>query len=120
MLFLLLLMIAPGCTTKPTSEAKDIIPSDSLVMILSDIQLIESALYIKQNEGKDIRSYSDHYYRYLYAKYHTDAQKIQNSLRYYQENPEKLESIYKTVLDSLSRKQSEAGSKGRATVNRPH
>ncbi len=119
-LVFLILIFLSGCNQSKTPETNGIIPSDSLVMILSDIQLIESALYVKQNEGKDIRSYSDYYYRYLYSKYHTSSEKIRESLRYYQENPEKLESIYKNVLDSLSRKQSETGSKGKASVNRPH
>jgi tRNA/tmRNA/rRNA uracil-C5-methylase (TrmA/RlmC/RlmD family) len=88
-------------------------------MILTDIQMIESAISINQNEGRNVQVYSKHCYNYLYKKYKTDSAKIKSSIEFYQKNPEQLETIYKIVLDSLGKKQTELSSKAVPSVNRP-
>lgn len=116
----LLFVVLAGCSQKENpSKPVSIIPADSLVMILSDIQMIESAINIKQNEGRDVQVYSRHYYNYLYKKYKTDSAKIKSSIEFYQVNPEQLENIYKIVLDSLGKKQTELSNKAVPSVNRP-
>jgi len=97
----------------------DVIPADSLVKILTDIQLIESAIYIRQNEGKDVRIFSKYYYDYLYKKYKTDKSRIKSSIDFYEKNPEQFEDIYKVVLDSLGKKQSELNNRRDTSVSRP-
>ncbi len=116
----LLFVVLAGCSQKKNpSIPVSVISSDSLVMILTDIQMIESAISINQNEGRNVQVYSKHYYNYLYKKYKTDSAKIKSSIEFYQKNPEQLETIYKIVLDSLGKKQTELSSKAVPSVNRP-
>lgn len=98
-----------SCTTKSKDPLPaGIMPADSLVKVLTDLQLVESAILLKQNEGKNAGVYASHYYAYVFSKYKLDSTRLKANFDFYQKNPDELEDLYKIVLDSLCRKQSES------------
>jgi len=100
-----------SCSAKKTEQDKApayIVSRDTLVLILTDFQLIEAELVQARNEGKNVLNLRDHYYSAVFDKYKIDRTTLDKNLEYYKAKLESLESVYTDVVTRLSRMESEA------------
>lgn len=93
-------------------ESKKEIPSnilnrDQMVDILTDIQIIEATLDYTKTTKIESDQISKKYYDSLFSKYNITRQQFEESLYYYKNNVEELESIYSDVITKLNKIQSE-------------
>ncbi len=92
---------------RETEMSSNILSKDSMVMLLKDMYLVESAISIGQQKGlnKDNRIVKQ-YYNHLFAFYEIDSLKFHKSLIFYTHNPDIFENIYSEVINELSLEQS--------------
>ena len=89
-----------GCDGEEVPEG--ILSEEDMIPIMLDIYLAEgkvNELRVKRDTAKAIL---EEYEKKIHEKYELTDSVYTNSLRYYYDNPLKLESIYETVLDSLN------------------
>jgi len=83
-------------------EPSGLIVKDSLVLILADIEIIESSLRQKQNRGQEIKDMRDAYYKSLFANYGVSRVEFDSSMLYYRQDLETINEIYEAVITRLS------------------
>ncbi len=88
-------------------ESQDILSEEKMTSILVDIHLIEADLFIKQNNGKDIKYYTRYYYDYLTKKYHITYNQFVININYYASHIKEFEKIYEQVVSTISQKNGE-------------
>src|SRR5690606_33650340 len=103
-LYILLLVgisyILPSCSDK--EENKNIIDRDTMVQILSDMEMAKATIIISDmNKKPDKKQLFEH----IYINHHTTSQTFDNSLLYYSKKPKEMEQIYNDVITVLSQKQ---------------
>ena len=95
-----------GCSKKPMSIPENTISPDTMVSILTEIHLAQAAVSMNV-PGYTARFTTSDYLPSIFKKHHTTKQRFDKSLRFYSDNPNLLDSIYKEVLDDLNRKEGE-------------
>lgn len=89
-----------------TSTPPGIISRDSMVDVLVDVQLIESALKVEHRRVDQAHYFARIYYDSIFKKHNITYPKFDSSLKYYQEKELKeLKAIYKDVIDRLIKMQ---------------
>jgi len=95
-----------GCWKKQAPPPENTIHPDTMASILTEIHLAQAA--VSMNVASDsIRFTTGDYLPEIFKKHHTTQQQFDRSLRFYSGNPGLLDSIYKEVLDELSRQEGE-------------
>jgi hypothetical protein len=94
------------------SEKKQVIPAtvigpDKMVSILTDVHLAQAAVS-SYSVGDTLHFTIGDYMPAIFKNHGTTQQQFSSSLKYYSSNPSLLDSIYKEVLEELSRKEGEA------------
>jgi hypothetical protein len=104
-----ILLFTTGCRNhrdvKSATIPENLIPMDSMVAILVDVQLIEAILKINYAAKSENQTYSEKYYDYLFEKHCITKDQFEKSLEYYQRNSESLGIIYTEVITELSKLQ---------------
>ncbi|MCF8301955.1 MAG: DUF4296 domain-containing protein [Bacteroidales bacterium] len=109
LLFILIIGFAiAGCSNENKegfqSAPPGIISRDSMVDVLVDIQLVESALKVKHRRVDQAQYYARIYYDSIFKKHHITYPKFDSSLKYYQQHELKeLEAIYEDVIERLNK-----------------
>jgi hypothetical protein len=100
------LLMVSSCYNKHENdiigEPSGLILKDSIVLILADIEIIESALRQKQNRGQEIDDLRDTYYKSLFANYGISQVQFDSSMLYYRQDLETINEIYEAVITRLS------------------
>lgn len=107
-----ILLLATFCN-KPTEEGsifneKKHLSPKKMIAVLVDVQLAESAIRDKQNQGLPYDYYTNYYYTSIFKKHGITKEYLNESLLYYKDDLKTLEIIYSRVVDSLSRLQGPA------------
>lgn len=89
------------------SDSKDILSNEQMIPILVDIHFIEAALFLKQNNGKDVKYYTKYYYDFLISKYHITYEQFKANINYYSSHLSEFDKIYEQVVAIISQKQGE-------------
>jgi hypothetical protein len=106
LLFLAALLLATACyntheaNIKPPPE--DLIHRDTIVNILADVEIAESALRQKQNYGHEITGVKENYYHAIFSKYKVSRARFDSSMAYYKQDLETMNGIYEDVISRLS------------------
>jgi hypothetical protein len=93
----------------PASEAD--IPADSVIsmekmtLILGDVHIVEAALMLDRNSGKETKENAAKYYQGIFTKYHISRARYDMNLLYYRQYPAKMLKIYDTVIVKLEARQ---------------
>ena len=104
-IFLSLAIITILSCTEKKSVPDGVIPPVKMAQIISEIYMAE---YKAKNVGvkaDSIQKLFQHYEMRTYEQFNTSDSLYKTSFEYYLNYPEKLESIYDMVIDSLSLKQ---------------
>ena len=82
-------------------EVPNVISQDSMVMILTDVLLIEGAKVGNNMMGDTLEP--PHYYRHVYDKFGVSRQSFETSFQYYSERPGQMNAIYEKAIENLSK-----------------
>ncbi|MEE4257277.1 MAG: DUF4296 domain-containing protein [Bacteroidales bacterium] len=106
MIFIIGMLMISSCYNKHgpavIPEPSGLIVKDSIVLILADIEIIESALRQKQNRGQEINDIRDDYYKSIFASYGVSRVAFDSSMLYYRQDLETINEIYEEVITRLS------------------
>jgi hypothetical protein len=84
---------------------KNLINSSKMAEILADIHIAEASLNINSKHIDSLTQYTTDYYYAVFKKHMVDRDNFESSMKYYIENPEKLEKIYESVNEILNTKR---------------
>lgn len=82
-----------------------------MVKIITEVQLLESAVNLKNAQNQNLNKKDTLVYSDLFKKYKTDYVEFTENFNYYSSQPEVLSSIYDDVISELTRKQEELNKK---------
>lgn len=105
--FLLFLLIGCSSSQDGVKEASNLIPKDTMVLILRDLTKLESHIRIKypqiQLSYKTVQNSS----MVIFKKYEIDTMRFNQSLEYYGADQKEMQGIFSQVLDSINRELTE-------------
>lgn len=98
-----------SCSKKQVLVLENIIPRDSMILLMTDIHLAEATIQIR-NLGRSDTTRQEAYsrYRYIYEKYKVSDGRFRESFEFYRSQPEYFHKMYDEVLTRLSEKQAAA------------
>lgn len=91
-----------ACTSQNTEIPTDILSEKSFVNILKEVHLAEAAFELNKSKNmENAKGTLANSYQKIYKKHTINDAYFSKSLNYYASHPERLEDIYKTVLEKL-------------------
>ena len=111
-LFILISFLLSSCYTEfnketPQDDYKPSISQDELILIITDLQLVQAALRYKENAGQDIKNMNTEYHQMIFDKYGVSKEELEENLEYYKLNIKEFNKIYEKVIENLSKLESE-------------
>ena len=88
-------------TELPIKPPDTIIGRATMIMMMVEAHLIESALVFQRNRGVATKELNVQYYQTLFSKYRTSRRSYTQNLEYYQRDQEKFIGMYDEVIKSL-------------------
>ena len=103
---LIALMLSFSCTpeerkNKPIPDTY--ISPDSMVFILTDMQIAEAAIKLRSTNIDTMQALQTSYYTFIFTKHHTSRDLFKKSFNYYLSRPDTMSHIYEKVLNELSK-----------------
>lgn len=84
-------------------KPKDLVPEDTMVMVLKDLTLLETHIQLKYQQVTQYKETMDKSGKVLFKRYNLSEKRFEASLDYYGSRQHKMQNIYARVLDSLNR-----------------
>ncbi len=103
LIFFMLIIGFSGCQSEPYSldEPSDVIPKDTMIMVLKDLTLMESHLQTKyvqlSNYYKSLKLSGD----VILDKYKLSSARLERSIVYYGSKQQEMQEMYTSILDTL-------------------
>jgi len=100
-----LLFILTSCyheVEEKVSVPERLLSKDSLVAIITEVQLADGAVTYKRISHKNGINDKEKYYAFIYKKYQITPKLLKENIDYYNIDPEKMIAIYDEVLARLS------------------
>lgn len=98
-----------SCGSKTEKIPSDILPQKKMIAILTDVQIAEAALQIRNTTLADsIVNFELSQYKFIFKKNNVSPAEFKKSFYYYTDRPEIMVEMYKEVISALSKKQAEA------------
>ena len=92
-----------GCSSEERKNLPDgILNKDDMVLIISDLQLLEAAQKSLYVDVKTQESMRDTSYTIVFNKYNTTSAQFDSSMRTYSRNPKLLADIMESVAQSIN------------------
>ncbi len=88
---------------KQVKKPLRLLPEDSLVMVLTEVQITDGALTHQRISHKKIKGSKEKYYAYIYKKFDLTPELLEENVKYYNSDPDKMAAIYDRVLANLSK-----------------
>jgi len=107
---ILLLLVLAGCYHDAPQESFDmskVISQDSMVSLLTDLQLVDGTVNLRAKEGKPMADYASAYFQKMLDKHAVSKDEFNESIRYYSFYIEKMDEIYEQVIINLSLREAE-------------
>lgn len=103
-LFLLTLFVFSSCSDlmEGTPKPDDLIPRDTMVMVLKDMTLIESHIQTKYMHVSHFQKTMKASGKQILDAYHLSHKRYEESMDYYGSRQDQMQSIYVEILDSLN------------------
>lgn len=110
-LTILIGLLLTSCYTEIEETAGDgwqpTISKEKMIDILTDLQLIQSAMKYRENAGQNINELNIEYHQKIFNKYEISKAELDKNLEYYKSNIKEFDEIYEKVIENLSRLESE-------------
>lgn len=106
----IVVLVLAGCYHDAPEAKFDmslVIPQDSMIVLLTDLQLVDATINLKAKEGRPISEYAGEYSRQVLDKHGVTREEFNESIRYYSFYVEKMDEIYEQVIINLSKKEAE-------------
>lgn len=110
-LTLVLLLFSCKSTIERFPEPENLIPRDTMVIILQDLIVLESHVISRYPEVNTFRDLMRNSGDSLLAKYHVNFKRFDQSINYYGSRQDEMQSIYTEVQDSLTWKMNQLETK---------
>lgn len=95
-----------ACTSTKTEIPTDILSETTFTNILKEVHLAEAAFELNKTKSmENAKSILANSYQSIYTKHTIDEASFNKTLSFYATHPEKLEGIYTTVLEELSKER---------------
>lgn len=94
-----------GCGTETTQPPDDLIPRDTFVELLAEVQLIEAVFNQNMIRNDDPRARIARYYKTTFEKFDVTPEQFQTTYTWYYSQPELLLEIYDEVITVISTKR---------------
>lgn len=109
----------PGCRNQASEPARPqwLLPEDSMVLILTDIHLVEGARSGTQILGDSLHRPSD-YYKKVYEKYGLTASKYDSIFSWYSAHAPLMNQLYARMLERLNRLEARQQAQGEKTTEK--
>ena len=105
-MILLLTILLLACTAPEIEMPTGIVSEREFANMLKDVHLAEAAFELNKTKSmKNAKNALANSYQSIYKKHSIDEADFSNTLSYYALHPEKLEAIYTTVLEELSKER---------------
>lgn len=107
-LFLMIFWMIACQQGREMGQQEHVLPPDSIIseaqmiLLLTDIHIIEAALLIKKNKGEFHDSLTRFYYQGVFKKFRISAQRFQANMDYYQQDPQAFAKLYERVVEELT------------------
>ncbi|MEO8887252.1 MAG: DUF4296 domain-containing protein [Mucilaginibacter sp.] len=100
-LFFWALIFLYACSNTP----KGIIKPHEMTALMVDVHIADGSLYtIDVPTGDSLYKYGFNRFALVFKKHHTDSTQFKKSLKYYTMHPDKMEPVYKDVIQILQNK----------------
>lgn len=109
--FFVIMMILAGCYQDAPESSFDmnlVLSQDSMVVLMTDLQLVDGAVNVKSRGNQLMEEYSSAYTRQVLEKHNLSHEVFSESMRYYSYHVEKMDEIYEQVIIRLGTIESEA------------
>ncbi|MEI7727325.1 MAG: DUF4296 domain-containing protein [Bacteroidota bacterium] len=104
-----LLFACSGKKDTPVSPAivstDSLISPEKMILIMSDVHIVESAMLLERNEGQELDGNAGYYYNGIFRKYHISQSRYDQNLLFYRQNPENFAKMYEKVIDVIETRQ---------------
>ena len=84
-----------------------VLPADSMVIVLTDLQIVEGAVNVKHRQKMQPGLKSNVYLESVLEKHGITLDKMEESMRFYSYHTKELDKIYDQVIINLSKKEGE-------------
>jgi hypothetical protein len=100
--------VMAACTTNEPAH----LPAEKMQAVLKDIQLAEtySTMVVRDSAHLNNEKNTDSlalYYKEIFQHHHVTQQEFESSLKYYEQHPDDLDSIYGRILTDMNKIQGE-------------
>ena len=96
-----------SCAGKKNDIPADVIGMEELAPVLADMHIAQASMNMNRMSDS-LRFNMCDYTDYILKSRHITKERYHRSLSFYSSHPELMDSVYRRVIDELSRKQSEA------------
>ena len=108
--YFMLALILSACyhdAPEPSFNMELVLPQDSMVVLLTDLQLVDGAVNLKSRSGQRQSDYANAYTEQVLEKHGVSNEQFTESIRYYSYYIEELDKIYEEVIIRLGKIESE-------------
>ena len=103
---LLISILLLACSAPETEVPNDILSEAVFINILKEVHLAEAKFELHKTKGmENAKKELASNYATIYKKSRITAEDFEKTLQYYAEKPEKLEQIYASVLEQISKER---------------
>lgn len=104
LLFLLVILAFGSCSDpmEGASKPNDLVPRDTMVMVLKDMTLMESHIQTKYIHVSHFQETMKKSGKLILDNYHLSHKRYEESMDYYGSRQDLMQSIYSEILDSLN------------------
>ena len=107
----LMLSLFFGCSKKQVEVPADVIPRDTMIVVLAEIHLAEASIQVLNVEVKDsLKAVSFGFYNYIFSKHNITQELFKKSFDYYRSEPAYFHAMYDEVITHLSEDQAKYSS----------
>jgi len=101
-----IIAVIGSCENLPSKAGANIIQRDTMIEIMTDVQIFESTKQIlKGKENGDFEIYKA--YKWVFEQYGVTERSFKESIDYYSSDPREFELMYDEVIIRISEKQAE-------------
>jgi len=101
-----------ACSPKEVQIPADIIPQEKMVILMTDVLILES-IYNQNKQGNDSTITVRDSYQNIFRKHGVTDSLFDKSFKFYTDNPEFLKEIYTEVITEISTMQADVSNRGK-------